>query len=367
MKYGILQFNHSVPYFIFLGVKLVESEIAAEWIEVHIKTSTAGIEFVCSRLMDIGITGFAIEDSQDFEEFLRDKNGNWDYIDDDLMKLKSCDSKVIVYVQNDSLACENINSIKAELKALKDCDSDDKYGELEIELKNIAEEDWANNWRKYFKPMTVGNKLLIKPSWEKLDANESRTVLEIDPASSFGTGQHDTTQLCLKNLEKNIHKGDRLLDLGCGSGILGIAGILLGASQLTAVDIDDNAVKAAHENILKNNISEDCIKTFCGDISSDSDLRKEIGRGFDVVVANIVSDVLIAMSGYFSEFLADDGVLIVSGIIKQRKEEVMQVIEKCGFKEQTTIESEEWVCVSFSREDSVNSSVKNTCHTGTED
>ena len=149
----------------------MESENTTEWIEVHIKTSTAGIECVCGRLMDIGITGFAIEDAQDFEEFLNDKNGNWDYIDDDLMKLKSCDSKVIVYVQNDSLSGENINSIRSELKALKDYDKNGEYGELEIELKNIAEEDWANNWRKYFKPLTVGDKLFIKPSWVKAVVN----------------------------------------------------------------------------------------------------------------------------------------------------------------------------------------------------
>lgn len=327
------------------------SESATEWIEVHIKTSTAGIDCVCGRLMDIGITGFAIEDAADFEEFLNDKNGNWDYIDDDLMKLKSRDTEVIVYVQNDSLAGENINAIKAELKALKDCDISDEYGDLEIELKNIAEEDWANNWRKFFKPLTVGDKLLIKPSWEKADAGDSRTILEIDPASSFGTGQHDTTQLCLENLERNIHKGDRLLDLGCGSGILGIAGMLLGASWLTAVDIDDNAVRIAQENIIKNKISKDSFNTFCGDISSDSELRSKIGGGFDVVAANIVSDVLIAMSGYFGEFLAQDGILIVSGIIKQRKDEVIEVIEKCGFKKENVIESEEWVCVSFSRTD----------------
>lgn len=328
---------------------MLKSENITEWIEVHIKTSTAGIDYVCSRLMDIGITGFAIEDAADFEEFLNDKNGNWDYIDDDLMKLKSRDTQVVVYVQNDSLAGENINSIKAELKALKDCDKADEYGNLEIELKNIAEEDWANNWRKFFKPLTVGDKLLIKPSWEKADVNDSRTILEIDPASSFGTGQHDTTQLCLENLEKNIHKGDRLLDLGCGSGILGIAGMLLGASWLTAVDIDDNSVRIAQENIIKNKISKDSFNTFCGDICSDSELRAEIGGGFDVVVANIVSDVLIAMSGYFHEFLANDGILIVSGIIKQRKNEVIEVIEKCGFKKENVIESEEWVCVSFSQ------------------
>lgn len=329
----------------------MKSENVTEWIEVHIKTSTAGIESVCGRLMNIGITGFAIEDAEDFQEFLQDKNGNWDYIDDDLMSLKNCDSKVIVYVPNNSLAAENINAIKAELKALKECDSASEYGELEIELNNIAEEDWANNWRKFFKPLTVGDKLLIKPSWEKVDADESRKILEIDPASSFGTGQHDTTQLCLKNLENNIHEGDRLLDLGCGSGILGIAGMLLGASWLTAVDVDENAVKVTKENIIKNNITSECIQTFCGDIISDAELRSKIGVGYNVVVANIVSDVLIAMSKYFKGFLADDGVLIVSGIIKQRKNEVIDVIEKYGFKKNKLIESEEWVCVSFSQKD----------------
>ncbi len=332
-----------------LEVTKFMSENVTEWIEVHIKTSTAGIEQVCSRLMDIGITGFAIEDAKDFEEFLNDKNGNWDYIDDNLLSLKSCETKVIVYVKNDIHASENIGSIKTELDLLKKSDKLGEYGELSIELNNIKEEDWANNWRKYFKPLTVGDRLLIKPSWEKVDINESRKILEIDPASSFGTGQHDTTQLCLENLEKNIHIGDRILDLGCGSGILGIAGMLLGASWLTAVDVDENAVKIANENILKNNISKDCVKTFCGDITSDSRLRDKIGGGFNIVVANIVSDVLIAMSGYFKEFLSDRGVLIVSGIIKQRKDEVVNIIENCGFKRSMVLESEEWVCVSFSQ------------------
>lgn len=327
----------------------MKSENITEWIEVHIKTSTAGIELVCSKLMDIGITGFAIEDAQDFEEFLNDKNGNWDYIDDDLMSLQSCETKVIVYVKNDSLAGENINSIKSELKALKDTDKNGEFGTLDIELNNIAEEDWANNWRKYFKPLTVGDKILIKPSWERAENLGLRKVVEIDPASSFGTGQHDTTQLCLENLEKSINNGDRLLDLGCGSGILGIAGMLLGASWLTAVDIDPNAVKITNENIIKNNISNDCFKTLCGDITSDSLLRSNIGDGFDIITANIVSDVLIAMSGYFKEFLTENGILIVSGIIKQRKEEVISIIEKCGFKRSRVIESEEWVCVSFSQ------------------
>ncbi len=325
----------------------MKSELSSEWIEIHIKTSTAGIEYVCSRLTDIGINGFVIEDAQDFEEFLNDKNGKWDYVDENLMKLKDCGTTVIVYIPDDSRSGENINAVKSQLRILKETDADGEYGELDIELKNIAEEDWANNWRKYFKPLTVGDKLIIKPSWEDVNETEKRTVVEIDPASSFGTGQHDTTQLCLENLEKHIKTGERLLDIGCGSGILGIAGMLLGASWLTAVDIEENAVKTSEENILKNGISRSSFITFCGDITSDSELRKRIGGGFDIVAANIVSDVLISMSGYFKDFLKENGTLIVSGIIRLGKDDVVNAIEKCGFKKERIIESEDWVCVSF--------------------
>ena len=256
---------------------------------------------------------------------------NWDYIDDDLMGLKNCETTVTVYIPENSQGADNLNAIKEELKALKKRDTENLFGRLEYEIANVKEEDWANNWKQYFKPLTVGQKLVIKPSWEKYDINDGRKILEIDPASSFGTGQHNTTQLCLELLEKYLKNGDKLLDLGCGSGILSIAGIILGAKSAVAVDIEENAVKTSIENAEKNNISNDIYKAYCGNIIEDTELINKISTGYNVICANIVADVLIGMSGIFANFLASDGVLIMSGIISMRKEEVISSLIDKGF------------------------------------
>jgi len=225
------------------------------WVEMDIYTTTEGIEAVTGSLLGMGINGFVIKDAKDFQDFLDDKDGNWDYIDDDLMGLKNCETTVTVYLPENAQGLENLEAMKLELKALKKRDVNNEFGRLEYELKNVKEEDWANNWKQYFKPLCVGEKLLIKPSWEKVAEGEKRKILEIDPASSFGTGQHNTTQLCLELVEKNLHEGDRILDLGCGSGILSIGALLLGAESATAVDVDENSVKIAKENAEKNHIS----------------------------------------------------------------------------------------------------------------
>ena len=272
-----------------------------EWAEINIYTTTAGIDSVTGILMDLGITGFVIKDAQDFENFLENKTGNWDYIDDDLMGLKNCETTVTVYIRSDAEGAELFAAVKSALAALKSRDTDGAYGRLEYDMSNIREEDWANNWKQYFKPITIGEKLLIKPSWEAADPAEKRRILEIDPASSFGTGQHNTTRLCLELIEENLAQGEKLLDLGCGSGILSIGALLLGAESACAVDIDDNSVRIAAENAQKNGISPERYTAFCGDITSDEKLREKIGGGYDIVCANIVADVLIAMSGFFSQ------------------------------------------------------------------
>lgn len=319
------------------------------WVELDIFTTTEGIEAVTGSLLGMGINGFVIKDAQDFRDFLNDKDANWDYIDDDLMGLRDCETTVTVYLPENAQGLENLEAVKLELKALKGRDAENKFGRLEYELKNVKEEDWANNWKQYFKPLCIGEKLLIKPSWEKAAPDEKRKILEIDPASSFGTGQHNTTQLCLELLEKNISDGDRILDLGCGSGILSIGGILLGAKSAAAVDIDENSVKIAKENAAKNNIPEDVYTAYCGNIIEDKALVSKLGTGYDLLCANIVADVLIGMSGSFAGFIRDGGTLIVSGIIDSRKDEVLDVIKAQGFKLNEIREKEDWAAASFTK------------------
>lgn len=320
-----------------------------EWIELSVFTSSEGVDILCGCLLGMGVNGFVVKDSKDFEEFLENKTGNWDYLDDDLMGLRDCETCVTVYLPDNAQGKENFAAIKTELERLKSIDADGSFGRLEYELSNVNEEDWANNWKQYFKPLTVGEKLLIKPSWEDAAPDEKRIILEIDPASSFGTGQHHTTQLCLELLEKYLSDGDRVLDLGCGSGILSIGAILLGASECTAVDIDANSVKIAEENAAKNNISTDIYTAYCGNVIDDAELVKKIGGGYKIIVANIVADVLIAMSDIFADFLTDDGVLIMSGIITERKNEVIDAVKECGFTVLADAEKEGWAAVAMSR------------------
>lgn len=319
------------------------------WIIAKIFTTTEGIEPVCGCLLGVGITGFEIKDSKDFEEFLERKDGNWDYIDDDLMEMRTCESCVTVYIADNEQGREMLDALNHEILSLKERDVDNKFGRLETELSGIKEEDWANNWKQYFKPFEVGTRLAVKPSWENYENPNGRTILEIDPASSFGTGQHNTTRLCLELIEKTVKKGDKLLDLGCGSGILSIAGILLGAEIATAVDIDQNSVKIAKENFAKNNISDSNFNAYVGNIIGDVELREKLGGGYDLVVANIVADVLIAMSPIFGSFMKPDGKIIISGIIIERCDEVMAAMKENGFRRIELCENGGWAAAEFEK------------------
>ncbi len=320
-----------------------------DWIQADIYTTTAGVEPVCGRLLNIGITGFVIKDAKDFEDFLADKTGNWDYIDDDLMNLKNCETTVTCYLTNDQHGLEQLRRIRAEMEDLAALDDDLEYGRLYTQLANVREEDWANNWKQYFKPFPVGQRLEVKPSWEQYSNPEDRIILEIDPESSFGTGQHNTTKLCLELEESYLKEGDRVLDLGCGSGILSIASILLGAESAYAVDIDPNSVRIALQNAEKNHIPSGKYTAEAGNIIDDEALRERIGTGYQLVTANIVADVIIAMSPYFSGFMAEDGVIIISGIILERCDEVMDAMEKAGLTRVAMRTSDGWAAAVFKR------------------
>lgn len=317
------------------------------WTEVTIWTTTAGIDAVTGMLMDLGIDGFVIEDAQDFADFLKDTEIYWDYVDEELSKEKQeAETNVKIYIEDSPEGAELLAQVDAGLAAIRARDAEDAFGRCVTELASIRREDWENNWKQYFKPFAVGEKFIIKPSWETCDNPDGRIVLEIDPSSSFGTGTHNTTQLCICELERLVKQGDRLLDMGCGSGILSIAARLLGASDIGAADIDPNAVNIARENAEKNGFE---LTTYVGDVTGDTALDEQIGGGYDIIVANIVADVIMGMQEILKRKLKDDGTLIVSGIIAPRADEVQESLLGAGFVLQNRQQSGDWVAMTLTK------------------
>lgn len=219
-------------------------------------------------------------------------------------------------------------------------------GLLKIEVRSVDEEDWANNWKAYFKPMPVGEKLLVCPSWEKIPEGNTRAVLKIDPGMAFGTGTHHTTRMCLELLEKNIKNGDLVADLGCGSGILSIAASLMGAKETYAIDIDPVAARVAAENAELNGIDMSGYFIRIGDILSDEKFRDDIsGRQYDIVLANIVANVIIAFAPVIPQLMKPDGKLIASGIIADRLDEVLDALKANGLEAVEICSGEDWRAV----------------------
>lgn len=315
------------------------------WIEAKIKTTHDGIEPITALLLELGITGSTVQDSQDFKQFIDTQQPYWDYVDESLSFLKDVETTVTVYLPQNNQGTEQLELLKRHLIKTKQQDEKDFFGPLEIDTNEVCDEDWENNWKQYFKPLYVGKQFLIKPSWEDLQEDcKNRTVLEIDPSASFGTGTHATTKLCIELLEEVIHGGETVLDMGCGSGILGIASVLLGANTVTAVDIDENAVRIAQENYRHNQIEHKLLKTFCGDAAKDPVLQEQLlCRKYDVILANIVTDVILSMLDLFMECMEDNGFLILSGIIAQRENELLEGLKMKKFNIIQRKEEDDWV------------------------
>ena len=201
------------------------------------------------------------------------------------------------------------------LKELKTRDKDNMFGSLDLSYSRVNEEDWAENWKKFFHPVKIGKRVLIRPEWESCDNPEGRVVLLIDPGMSFGTGTHETTKLCIEALDEHIKDGAAVLDIGCGSGILSVAALLLGAASAVGVDIDSNAVETAYKNAKLNGLSKERFGAYTGDILTDEACALSFKQEIDVVIANIVADVIIPLCGLVPGFLNKDGIFISSGII----------------------------------------------------
>lgn len=295
-----------------------------EYREITIHTASTGIEIVSNELIALGVGGFEIVDSADFKEFLESTTPHWDYVDDELLKLQDAESVIRIYLPENEQGRETFGMICRCVARLRQSEYADLCGTLEISQINRDDSQWNDTWKQYYKPIVISPRLAVVPEWEEYDAPQGQAVLKMDPGAAFGTGSHETTALCLGYLSEMSLGGKRVLDVGCGSGILGIAALLLGAESNFGVDIDELAIKASGENAILNEVA-DKAEFVAGN------LVDKVQGQYDVICANIVADVIKMLLGDIGRFLKDDGVLMLSGIIEERTEEIIEAAAAHGF------------------------------------
>ncbi len=317
-----------------------------EWIRVSVYTSTFGIDAVCDLLMSEGISGFEIEDENEFNEFLENNTKYWDYVDEDLVESMKGETKVKFYIEDNNEAPSVLSRVNEALKELKARDTDDELGRLVLDTDGIREEDWANNWKEFFKPVEVGEKILIQPEWSPIEGETDRIVFTVNPGMTFGTGTHTSTKLCICELEKYVDKSTNILDAGCGSGILSVIALMLGAKSAKAVDIDENCIHVAYENADRNGVDKEKYEVFAGDVTSDEKLFAKLSETkYEVIVANIVADVIIALLPTVEKLIAQNGIFICSGIIKERLEDVLSAMKSRNINVISICELDGWASV----------------------
>lgn len=299
------------------------------YIEVTVNTPGAEIDARCQEMADMGAGGFVIENEEDFKDFLEQNHQYWDYVDDELENQFAGVSRIKCYLTDD----EDGLAVLRRINAAYD----------DVTTSYVEDSDWENNWREYYKPIEVGEKLVVVPEWEEAP-QDGRLPLRLDPGLIFGTGSHATTRMCLAALEKFSKPGVRVLDLGCGSGILGIGALILGCDSCLGVDIDPKAPDVVMSNAALNGIGTDKMTAWAGDIIADSSLRARIGGGYQLVLANIVADVIIPLSAVVRQFMAPGAVFICSGIIEHRWPETEAALISNGFEIFDHKSEEEWHC-----------------------
>lgn len=311
-----------------------------KWIRFTLDTHTEAVDLLSYKLDEIGVEGIEIEDKLPLSETDKEKmfvDILPDPEDNDgtakvhfYMEPEGCDpEKVMLEVQN----------IFQELKPF--C----QIGKGTISLSETKDKDWINNWKTFFKPFRAADNIVIKPTWETYEKEQDSDILiEIDPGIAFGTGSHETTKLCIQALSRYTKAGDSILDVGCGSGILSIAALKLGATHATAIDIDEVAVKVAAENMAVNHIPASQYTLYSGDLITNTFLKVKAGTGHDIIVANILADVIVPLTGVVRPHLKKGGLYITSGIINTKEEEVRNALEENGFEIIGVEHMKEWCC-----------------------
>ena len=309
------------------------------WLEVRIDTNHAGQETVQTLLSALDVDGVMIEDEEEFQDFLENNHDYWDYVDEDLSAYMAGRSRITFYLEAGEKGFAKLAEVRIAMEKLKGERKD--LGTLLMTLENVQDADWENNWKQYYKPMEIGERLLVIPKWEEADPGD-RVPLYLDPGLTFGTGAHATTRLCLTALEGLVRGGERVLDLGCGSGILSVAALRLGAGSALAVDIDDKCRDAARENAGLNGIGPEKLDILVGNILTDETMAEKIGGGWDIVLANIVADVIIALAPRARGLLNKGGTFLCSGIIEGRVQEVENALAAAGLEVRERREDNGW-------------------------
>ena len=295
-----------------------------DWLEISLPAH-GDPEALCDRLTALGAESFVIEDEKDFRSFLENNTQYWDFVDDRLEQDFRGASRVKFWVSDDGEGLAVLERVRA--------------AGLEPAVKKVSDADWENNWRDYYEPIEIGRRLVVVPEW--IDYDGDRVPVRLDPGLLFGTGDHPTTKMCLAAVETYGSPGGRVLDLGCGSGILGIAAAALGAASVTAADVDEKAPDIVRQNAALNGV-EDRFTVLVGDVIGDARLRRKLGTGYDLVLANIVADVIIPLAPHVPGFLGERGVFVCSGVIDGREEETAAALEAAGLRILSHERMEEW-------------------------
>ncbi len=311
------------------------------WYEIKVKTTSEATEAVSNMFYEIGAEGVLIEDPND-PVYTSSKESDWDYIDIEEVKrhLEYEGAIVKCYFDGADVGAldikEKTEHLKNRLAQIESFGLDG--GPLTLEIKELENTDWNSEWKKHYKPFEVGNKLVIKPSWEDYESDSSRHIIEIDPGGAFGSGTHETTSMCMEMLEENVTPDVDVFDIGCGSGILGIAAAKLGAKSVVAVDLDEAAVMTTKDNAERNKV-DSRFQVHHGNLM-------DVVKGqADVVVANIIADIIILLSKDLRQFMKPDGLFISSGIIDSKIDDVVAGLETSGFEIVEVRRRGEWAAI----------------------